>query len=239
MKTIVGTLFVLLSGFVMAQPPANATVYDCNSNSKNIYNTLGTGKSIIVASKGFDCSICMNSAPAVQTWALQNKTKVEVWGAMTFTYNNNTPTCANISSWRSSYGWNDVFMFIDSSKAWFQNGTPKYITYSAIDSSILYQGSNFTTARNFAIGASTVGISPIKGIDQANIYASNGLLVLTNLPSSINQLKVYDLTGKLIVAQQITSNSLQLNINQTEGIYVLRLISTEGNTHQQKVYLGN
>lgn len=68
MKKIISSIIAIIGGFTIATAhPPNATVYDCISNSKNIYQTLGTGKSIIIASKGFDCSICMNSAPTVQS----------------------------------------------------------------------------------------------------------------------------------------------------------------------------
>jgi hypothetical protein len=129
-------------------------------------------------------------------------------------------------------------MFIDSAEAWFQNGTPKYITYSAIDSSILYQGSNFTTARNFALGSSTVGIHTIRGIEQAQIYSSNGVIVLNNLPSTVNQLQLYDLSGKLITTRSIKNTSTQLTIQQNRGMLIMRLIATDGATYQQKIVSG-
>jgi hypothetical protein len=237
MKKIISSIIAIIGGCTIAtaQPPANATVYDCNSNSKNIYQTLGTGKSIIIASKGFDCSICMNSAPTVQSWAAQNKTKVEVWGAMTYTYRTTLPDCSNIASWKNTYNWNDVFMFIDSAEAWFQNGTPKYITYSAIDSSILYQGSNFTTARNFALGSSTVGIPTIQGIEQSNIYSYDGILYLSNLPESVQQLSIYDLTGKLISSSPIINTTSQFGLSQRKSVLIIRLYANDGSTYQQKI----
>ena len=241
MKKIICSTIAIIGGWTIAtaQPPANATVYDCNSNSKNIYQTLGTRKSIIIASKGFDCPICMNSAPSVQSWAAQNKTMVEVWGAMTYTYRTTLPDCSNIASWKNTYNWNDVFMFIDSAEAWFQNGTPKYITYSAIDSSILYQGSNFTTARTFALGSSTVGLPTIQGIEQSNIYSYGGILYLNNLPESVQQISIYDLAGKLIASSPIVNTSTQMTLLERKGISIIRLYANDGSTYQQKIMTGN
>jgi len=114
---------------------ANRTETDCNNQSRSIYNVLSTGKALLIASEGLDCSICQSKAPGLQNWAASNSSQVEVWAAMTFTYSSNAPNCAQVNNWVSNYNWSDIFTFIDQNEFYFQSGTPIYWVYSPADSS--------------------------------------------------------------------------------------------------------
>lgn len=234
------TLFicsVLFCGLSIAQIPSNATVYDCQGNSKNIYQTLSAGKSVIVLHKGVDCSICRNSAPGWQTWAAANSNDVDVWGAITYTYNasNFNPPCQKTTAWKSQYSWNDIFTFADSNRQWVAGGSPTYYVYSAIDSTIVYTGSNPTTARNIAIAQSTVGLKK-SILDGSSIYYSNNSIYLKNLRDNIETLSIKALNGQTIKEIMINTNVDLINVeNLPKGLYILNFKANDGKQDSKKL----
>ena len=233
MKTLlIVTFTILLFGTSQAQVPLNRTVYDCVNNSKNIYATLSTGKSVIVLHKGVDCSICRGAASGWQTWAAANTTNVEVWGALTYTYSGSAFPVANMctltNNWVATYGWNDIFTFPDSNRLWVQAGSPRYYVYSAIDSSIVYQGPNSAIARSTAIAQSTVGINK-SILKDAKVYSYNGELIIKNLPNEIKALKIFNANAQLVLEKESQDKDQVINLaNYEKGIYIVQFISPKG-----------
>ncbi|MFT6948596.1 MAG: hypothetical protein ACJARP_003030 [Vicingaceae bacterium] len=239
-KILLSLLSVFFLTTFFAQVPSNITVYDCGGNSENIYNTLGTGKSVIVLSKGLDCSICRNSAPGWQTWALANTNNVAVWGAITYLYNPAAfppaSMCILTDTWEVTYGWANIFTFPDSNRLWFQASTPKYYVYSAIDSSIAYQGTSSTLARNAAIAQSTVGLNKNILLD-AKVFIYNGIITIKDLPSSIDALKIYNAKGQLVFQKDLSQSSEKIDVSQFEkGIYILQFSSPKGLESKKLVF---
>ena len=225
---------------IMAQAPANRTVYDCNSNSKNIYATLATGKSIIIAHNGVDCSICVNAAPGWQTWAAANTNNVEVWGAITYTYfaRNFPPAnmCTITQTWKTTHNWTNIFTFPDSNRLWYQGSSPRYFVYSAIDSSIVYQGSNSTSAKNAALAQSTVGINK-NVLEDAKIFASNGKVIIRNLPIGISSVKLFNIQGQLLLSQSLNSTSSTLDVSSfNKGIYIVQFSGLKGTESKRLLF---
>jgi hypothetical protein len=220
-------LFVfLVSGFMASAQVMDRDQFDCSGNMRSIHQVLGTGKALIVASKGFDCSICVSRAPGWGTFASSNKTKVEVWGAMTFTYSNNIPSCAAVTNWVSSHGWSDVFTFIDSSEYYFEFGTPRYIVYSPADSSVIYTGGSHTQARTMALNASTVSniTLPENILEQLQYYMANGTLIFKNIPEGNTFVEIYNLTGKKERVFTLRKDQNEFLINDLpKGIYLMQL----------------
>tara|TARA_R110002049_G_scaffold66165_5_gene173011 strand:- start:873 stop:1607 length:735 start_codon:yes stop_codon:yes gene_type:complete len=241
MKNTIQVVYVVLLSFLsfnlIAQTPVNATVYDCNNVSKNIQNTLGTGKSVVVLSKGFDCSICISAAPAWQTFAAQNTSSVEVWGAMTFTYSMSIPTCSNITTWRNTHSWNNIFMFIDSTEQWYLRGTPRYVVYSAIDSTIVYDGRNPTTARNVALNNSLVtSITSYESINEIKIKSTPGGVKIMNLPSDLTQIDLIELSGRTIKSLPIDATQIDISFPNISGIYLLKFTNSKNQVGTKKIY---
>ena len=239
MKRILLVLFSFFAVQGFAQPQGDYTAYDCNGNSKNLYATLASGKSVIVAHKGVDCGICINSAPGWQTWAAANTNKVDVWGAITYTYNPNQFTTANMcsrtASWKNTHGWNDIFTFPDSTRLWVNFSSPRYYVYSAIDSSLVYQGPSSSTARNMAIAQSTVGIQDNLLRGSKFIYTS-GQLTIENLNSAVQQISVFSISGKLVAEYSTNSTRFNQDVsNLGKGIFVLQVRDNQGSVNNKKV----
>lgn len=237
LKLSLALVFLFVSVNLNAQTPTNATVYDCNNTSKNIQNTLGTGKALVILSKGFDCSICVNAAPAWQTFAAQNTSSVEVWGAMTFTYSGSIPTCSNINTWRNSHNWFDIYMFIDSTEQWYLRGTPRYLVYSAIDSTIVYDGRNPTTARNVALSNTLItSIKKYDAIGDIKVKSFLGRIELSDLPSDLRLIEVINLSGQLIKTINVNANQININLSDSSGIYLLKFTNSKNQVGIKKIH---
>lgn len=242
MKSIFSALFLLLATASFAQVPLNATVYDCDSNSKNIQDVLGTGKALIIAHKGVDCSICRSSSGPLQTWAANNKSKVEVWGAMSYRYNPNSfvPACQKTKDWDSTYKWTDIFSFPDTGRSWAASSSPRYYVYSAIDSSIVFQGSSRTVAQDSALNHSTilVGIDELDKVKGLKINSQRDQLYISNLPEGMSELVIYDLNGRELKRKVSTSSETSINTAGIDkGIYILQLRSAKGIEGSRKLFL--
>ena len=242
-KLYFSLLFMLGLSVSHSQVVQNETVTDCNNNSRSIYSTLTAGKVLVVASEGFDCSNCMSKAPGLQSWAAQHSGSIDVWGAMTFTYSGNTPSCTDVNNWKNQYSWNDIFMFIDSGRKWFGAGTPQYFVYNPQDSSLVYQGFSESTARTTAenLANSTIGIR--ENIPaRAPFYVSQGegFFQLNNLPITTIQYRLYDLTGKVVKAQSFneTKDMQRVLTNDIKkGLYLVKVKGANGFEAVKKVLI--
>ncbi|WP_417611442.1 T9SS type A sorting domain-containing protein [Owenweeksia hongkongensis] len=236
------TLFISIITFAASAQVMDVSVADCNNNASSIHAVLGTGKVLVVASDGLDCSICKSKAPGLQSWAAQNKTKIQVWGAMTFTYSNSTPTCTGVDSWVNSYGWTDIYTFVDANRHWFMSGTPRYTVYSALDSSLAYQGFDENAALNTALqiaGNTTVGIDEVS---QKDFYVSQspGAVRLHNLPKGANTIQLVNLTGQVVKSINNVSEDgsyTLLTSNMNAGIYLVSAQNNKGFKAVRKVYV--
>lgn len=212
-----------------AQIPLNFTATDCNGNSKNIHQVLGTtGKAIIIMSKGTDCSICQSSAPGWQSWAAQNTNDVEVWGAITYRYSimNFNPPCTATLNWKSNYNWNDIFTFPDLNRDFVEIAMPRYYVYSPKDSTIVYSGPNSNTARNMALQESIVGIRENGLLSDLNYFCNASNLWIKQIPESINQIELYDIKGHQIGKFNSIGEQQQINFSGLKGgIYLIAFSS--------------
>lgn len=238
MKKIYTTLlFVGLTFFAVAQV-MDRTETDCSSLNMSIYGVLNTGKSLIVASEGFDCSICKSHAPTLQSWASQNKGRVSVWGAMTYTYSNSTPVCTDVSTWVNNYGWSDIFTFVDATKHYFGIGTPRYLVYSPKDSTEK-EFYDFNDATQYALAQSSasIGLPNTKPLENLKLYAHEKQLHVKNLPVTGGLVQVINLTGAKVKEQRVGNEEGVLNLNnQSNGIYLVR-VSANGQTITKRISL--
>jgi len=218
MKTFYLSVFMLFSSYVYSQ-----SYTDCSGSSEDLMAVLATGKPVLIASKGFDCSICVNQAPSVGQWATNNP-QVRVWGAMTFTYNpGGTPTCSQTNTWISTHGWQDIFTFVDASRDFFASGTPRYYVYDPATGQEVYNGFSFTLASQAALSAVS-GISLEEEVGTTVSIHDNNIL-LSNLSRPTNW-KLLDLTGKTLsngIAEPIEGSFEISKSSLNSGIYLLLL----------------
>lgn len=70
-----------------------------------------------------------------------------------------------------------------------------------------------------------------------SIYSSeNSIFIKTNSISSSDEVKVYNITGKLILQKKLNSTYERINIQEPNGLYIVKLKS-EGNVFIEKVFL--
>lgn len=216
--------FSLLLYFSSQAQVADYSVTNCQGSQQSIHQVLGTGKALIVASEGFDCSICASKAPGWGSWASANSSKVAVWGAMTLTYSSNTPTCAQLNNWVSNYNWNAIFTFIDSNEYFFDAGTPRFMVYSPVDSSLVYSGGSESQARAAALNASNSVSLQENTLESLQFYYANGTLQFKKVPSGNTLVEIYNLTGKKERVFTLRKDRKEYSLSDLpKGIYLMRL----------------
>lgn len=238
MKRILLSLFFTISfTFVFAQAVPDASFTDCNSNTKSVYQSLAAGKVLVVANAGTNCGICQSHASSVASLANANPSTIEVWGSIT-TKTGGNPGCSAVASWVSTYGWTNVFSFLDSNKYWFVAATPRYTVIDPADSTIAYVGGSWTTAESTALQlANSIGLNELPLVQ--NISISNNIIRLNlNEGATNGQIKMYDITGALLEKWQFSregkSIDLPIGPNIKRGIYLLH-ITINGKTDVKKV----
>jgi len=231
--------FVLMTCIATAQTP-DAAYTDCDGNTESIYDILGQGTPLIIASKGLDCSICMGQASALKTFS-EAHPEVRVWGAMSYKYSGAQPTCTGVNAWESDYAWNDIFLFADVNKDWEGVGYPTYYVISPVDSSFQYQGSSFSQASAKALELAPTGILDKERLKLNVFYDAPAHTLQLNLPGD-KQLKTVmlaNLMGQVVFETPVQSLEKTLRIplsgNITNGIYLVFLHSTEGEMYSNKI----
>lgn len=214
----------LLLSIIIAFNAHSQTYTDCNANSESIQQWVSAGTPLLVASKGFDCSICVNQAPMVGTWAANN-VNVRVWGAMTYTYNQGaTPTCSEVTNWVSNHGWQGVFAFVDSNRDFYAQGTPRYYVYEPTSGVEVYNGFSFNQATQVALSYNTVSTEEIER-NQLSVSLSGDELLIQGLKPS-SEYRILNMTGQLMDKGFLhaATNGDRISVNgYASGIYLIRV----------------
>jgi hypothetical protein len=218
-------LFLAFLPWMAAAQVPNRTHTDCSGQTRDVYSTLASGKVLLVASKGHDCSICINSAPALGTFASQHSAHIAVWGAQTLTYSSANPTCTQVNNWVNAYNWQSVFAFVDANREWYIGGTPYYYVIDPRDSTQAYAGTNRTTAQNTALAiVNALGINDVRA-SAIGIRANANTLFLSNYPANTT-LEAYDLSGKKVLNTTPGQDAIAWSV--APGWYVVYINSPEG-----------
>lgn len=209
----------------------NVSYTDCDGNTQSVYDVLGTGKVLLVASKALDCSICMSQAPANETYAAANIGRVVVWGAMSKRYSQNAPTCMELNNWKNSYNWNNIFMFIDADKNFEGQGYPTYYVITPVDSTIYYTGNSFTTASDKATALADslgllVSVNSFNKKEAIQVSVVNNSIVIKAEQEMFLPITVIDVSGKIVYAEKVNLKTQEpKNINSSHlnrGIYFIK-----------------
>ncbi|MCA1762868.1 MAG: T9SS type A sorting domain-containing protein [Flavobacteriales bacterium] len=235
--------FGMLAAVVSTAQVPDRMETNCDGETRSLHATLDAGLPVIVASKGFDCSICVNQAETVGDFADAYQGQIEVWGAMTYTYSSTEPTCDVTENWVSNYGWNNIFAFPDVEEYWLELGTPRYYVIAPETREVVYEGSNFSTATENATALLSLSTSELlNSPGDLKIYANNeGLQVHLNVPISGQvRMEVSDILGGQVHAFSKNlvkgDNRFTEPFNQNQGIYILR-ISADGKSTAKKFIL--
>lgn len=232
MKKMLLPLYFLLAYGAFSQKIPNATFTDCNGNTQAIYSVLATGKVLMIASKGLDCSICMSYAANFENFVATNDATIAGWGAMVYNYQTNTPTCSDVTSWNSTYGWSEIFSFVDANKDFLVSGTPRYYVVNPADSMLVYNGGNFNTAKQTALQyASSVSIEE-DYFGDLKVFRQNDGIALQTSTSTVDDLSVvlYNIAGQqeqVWTELELGQSGYRLTVNKSlnSGVYLLRLTS--------------
>jgi hypothetical protein len=214
----------------------NVTYTNCDGNTESLFDILGSGQVVLVASKGLDCSTCISQAPANQTFAANNVGRVRVWGAMSNRYNQANPTCMQLASWKTTHSWNNIFMFVDADRNFEGEGYPTYYVISPVDSLVYFEGNSFTTASQKAtqladsLGLTTSVNNYSKNSNELNIISHKEALIITGSYVEKMPVVIVDIAGRIVYKNtlQFVTNEPQIiaTKNLNKGVYLI----TVGNT---------
>jgi len=217
---------------------------DCAGSNESIYETIGQGKPLLIASKGLDCSICMSQAAEVQEFAAMYPA-VRVWGAMNYRYSQALPTCAASNIWRTTYSWNDIFMFLDLTDEWQGLSYPTYYVISPVDSLIAYQGPNFNSASEAALSLIPSAVNPVNDSGFEIVFNENNIRLncISARCEEFTKLALVNLSGQLVFSADLKysagqSESFDIPESISPGIYFIRLSGRKGLHYSKKVLIG-
>jgi hypothetical protein len=227
---------LLFVGTVLAQVP-NHTETDCNGNARSLYAAGDAGRPVIIASKGFDCSICMGQAPSIGVFAASYAGQIDVWGAMIMAYSSSSPNCNQAANWVANYNWGSVFTFPDVQNHWVGTGVPRYIVVHPQTKEAVYTGSSFTAAANAATALLPLS-SPAQAPKNPEIKAfadqQQLQIRLSHFPSGLIHASVVNLVGNEVARFRIDHDGSDAPRNfpfaERPGVYILRV--EQGGTTQ-------
>lgn len=234
MKHFIPTFLLFLGmTFALSAQVQNVEVTNCNNDSSSIYKVLATGKVLMIASNGVDCSYCANRAGALQTWAANNFSQVQVWGAMTKVYTNTNPTCREVADWIVLNTWAAIFTFIDVQKQWRDLGTPTYYIYNPRDSSLAYKGISLSDAQSKALEIAGTLLSQKEEVKITKLrlnYLENSWSVV-NLSPDNYVIEIVDLTGRPVKRITARAENGEINFstaNLNSGIFLVTISNKQG-----------
>ncbi len=239
MKSLLTASILIIYCISFAQITPNYYT-DCDSNTESIYGIVGQGTPLIIASNGFDCSICMSHAPNVKAFA-EAHPEIRVWGAMGYKYSGAQPTCTGVNQWESDYAWTAIFMFADVNKDWEGVGYPTYYVISPVDSTIQYEGSSFAQASAKALEFAPTGIVEKTRVKLSVFYdaLSHNLQLNYSGDEQIKTVMLTNLTGQVVFELPVYTNERLLRIpltgNISSGMYLVFLRGENGKMHSGKV----
>ena len=245
MKNIIALFltFTLITSF--AEEAVNITETNCDNETMSVSEALEGNKPLLVIASGYDCSICRNEAPAFDKLADSLVGRATIWGAMNYRFSNSrVPTCTELDSWQTSYGWDNFFHFNDNNngtnKTWAQGGYTSYTVIDPTNNEYVYKGVSRTSALNafFETLEKVEGITSTKEISSAStIQYSNGVLSVSDLNLENATLTITSCTGTLIYSKNISSEITELDVNLPSNQVLFFSLLTEDGISTKKIIL--
>jgi hypothetical protein len=238
MKAIFTFLLAFLFASVYGQIE-NRTETNCEGESRTIYGVGDNGLPLIVASKGFDCSICIGQADDVIEFANEHVGQVEVWGAMNFLYSSATPECSDVESWNTTHNWGEnIFTFTDDSDFWLNSGTPRYYVIHPTTREVLYDLSSFSTATSIALSIGVTAVNDVLSESSFKVYQTQQGLVIEKDVELEGRLRIFNIVGQEVYSTLLMKNNEVevLDINLNEGVYISSFYSGLGQLSKKFIY---
>jgi thiol-disulfide isomerase/thioredoxin len=227
---------LILLGFISftskAQLIADRTQYTCDNESENVFNVLKSNKILMICMQGLDCGGCRAGAPSVDTFATNHKNTIRVWGALNKI--NGTGTCTGVADWKTDFGYEDIFTFLDSSKYWEKTYNAEFLVINPKDFKVYYKSFDAASAIKKANELNDIiaGIIQPKAT-QIKVYPNPATSILNiDVDASIVTATITDVLGR---STTVSLDNKSINISEYKaGVYFLQLIDKSGNIFYSK-----
>ena len=245
MKFTVLLLFSFCVFTSFAQQVVDITETDCDANSVSVFEALEGNKPLFVVASGYDCSICKNEAPGYAVLADSLVGRVSVWGAMNYRFSSTrVPTCQELESWKSSYNWDNFFMFNDNNnntnKTWAQGGYTSYTVIDPITKEYSYRGVSSSKALDslFSILERLEKVTSTKSINDVDFDFSFANNVVNYSGEIVDDavLTVVNTSGKVLISEVINTIETTLTELPQSELLLFSLTSSKG-TITKKIIL--
>lgn len=255
MRIIVTSIALMLAAAISnAQTTATDwTATDCNGLSHTLFSQLDSGK-VIVFAWVMPCGSCVNPSKtaytAVQSFATSHPGKVRFYLADDL----GDASCSTLSSWVTSNGIGstaNMKIFSNSGNVIDENdfggtGMPHIIVMGGTSHQIYFNKKNsasndaagITSAINSAIGATTRVASFSNEISFAVSPNPTTASLSIQYGKAVTHVTVTSITGQLILNQDYPKGKMNPSVDASrysDGIYIVKITDTEGNTGIQKV----
>lgn len=219
----------------------NFTMTSCAGPTYELFDYLDQEKVVIIEFFMLNCNSCITAGnklnPLFNTLSQQYPGRVEFW-QMAF---NNTYTCASLTSWQSSHGYNSVMFDSGAAQVAYYGGfgMPTVAVVAGSSHQVLFKRVGFQNNDTTLIGTAargflntTTGIQNVDASAKINVYpnpAQTEVHVQVISEQKNVSFIVMDLAGKRMQLEAPVlsgENTYKLyTANLPAGVYVLQMIS--------------
>jgi len=248
MKTKIYLVIALIFTAVISKAQTTAMDFimdDCDGQMHNLYDELNQNKVVILEFFMTSCSPCINAGSKIEM--MVNALNTEFAGYVNYYHFafNNSYTCATISNWIASNGFNSVPFDSGAAQVAYYGGfgMPTVVVVAGSQHEVLFSNVGFSTNDTTLMGnvirnyftANPVGIFMVhQSAELLSVYpnpaSSDALIKLSlNEPASVI-VGVVDATGKNVADidnKNLSSGNFEFTFRTAslpEGIYFLKAI---------------
>lgn len=255
MKKVIFTITLLLAslGVTTAQTTAtNFTAQDCNSVNHTLFNTLDSGK-VVVMVWVMPCGSCVNGAKAAynaaQSFATRKPGKVLYYIADDM----GDASCSTLNTWITSNSIGslaNMTVFSNAGNVINENdfggtGMPHVVVMGGTNHKIYYNTKNAAT--NDQVGITKAIDSVFAGLNVASLENNSRFSVSPNPVTTsftinhsepVKNITVTSVTGQLVKEETFSKGKMNPVINITgitAGVYTVKVTDANGQTGIQKI----
>ena len=144
-----------------------------------------------------------------------------------------------MNSWVSTYGWSDVFAFVDANKDFLNTGVPRYLVVNPADSTVVYDGGNINAAQNAVTTLlASIGINETDLKQNTVVYQSGNEIRVEGIDyAGLISGQLYDLSGRRVKTwESLEDGAFRVQSDLLSGLYILQL-EVDGIPISKKIHL--
>lgn len=218
---------------VKSTPAQDFTLTDTYGVESNLFDTLASGKTVLLYFFSCDCIHCYEMAPIADSIYRQfgsGSNQLTVWGIAQYMYDNDEindfidSTHITFRCFGTGHD-DDVFTMYDI------NYTPQLIMVCDYQASESIPQNVIVETLDYCFPTKVETLQT----EKLSASISNGILNLDS-QKEVKEIYLYDLTGKLIYTDINWANNTYISSITTTNLYILRVILSDGSSKSIKIH---